>query len=207
MKCVKRAGIFLLTAVITAETPVMPGYGAQSGTWEGTAPERLRPSRAYSASASVPSKATPSRPSGQKATSSVTATASTPSQTPEIVIAFEAVRPDPQELPSWYSKMKQSLFRTSRHYYFTDRYGQEQYRIYGYYEEESQARWYECDARGLVTNESQFVDLDWEDAYLAPFRWKSGEVGIGEIRRLWEQSCGPYEETGYPEVISGRKEL
>ncbi|MFR1080494.1 InlB B-repeat-containing protein [Enterocloster sp.] len=206
MKCVKRAGIFLLTAVITAETPVMPGYGAQSGTWEGTAPERLRPSRAYSASASVPSKATPSRPSGQKATSSVTATASTPSQTPEIVIAFEAVRPDPQELPSWYSKMKQSLFRTSRHYYFTDRYGQEQYRIYGYYEEESQARWYECDARGLVTNESQFVDLDWEDAYLAPFRWKSGEVGIGEIRRLWEQSCGPYEETGYPEVISGRKE-
>ena len=56
---------------------------------------------------SIPSEATPSE--------------ATPSEAvPVEVIEFESIEPD--EVPSWYTKVKKRLFGGKKHYQFTDRY-------------------------------------------------------------------------------------
>ena len=130
---------------------------------------------------SIPSEATPSE--------------ATPSEAvPVEVIEFESIEPD--EVPSWYTKVKRRLFGGKKHYQFTDRYGEEHHRIYGYYEEEAEAAWYECQPDGSVTNESFWIDLEWEDLNLAPLRWEAAEPQADDIRDLSERIFGDAEMLG-----------
>ena len=132
-------------------------------------------------SVSIPSEATPSE--------------ATPSEAvPVEVIEFESIEPD--EVPSWYTKVKKRLFGGKKHYQFTDRYGEEHHRIYGYYEEEAEAAWYECQPDGSVTNESFWIDLEWEDLNLAPLRWEAAEPQADDIRDLSERIFGDAEMLG-----------
>ena len=132
-------------------------------------------------SVSISSEATPSE--------------ATPSEAvPVEVIEFESIEPD--EVPSWYTKVKRRLFGGKKHYQFTDRYGEEHHRIYGYYEEEAEAAWYECQPDGSVTNESFWIDLEWEDLNLAPLRWEAAEPQADDIRDLSERIFGDAEMLG-----------
>lgn len=132
-------------------------------------------------SVSISSEATPSE--------------ATPSEAvPVEVIEFESIEPD--EVPSWYTKVKKRLFGGKKHYQFTDRYGEEHHRIYGYYEEEAEAAWYECQPDGSVTNESFWIDLEWEDLNLAPLRWEAAEPQADDIRDLSERIFGDAEMLG-----------
>lgn len=110
------------------------------------------------------------------------------------MIEFESIEPD--EVPSWYTKVKKRLFGGKKHYQFTDRYGEEHHRIYGYYEEEAEAAWYECQPDGSVTNESFWIDLEWEDLNLAPLRWEAAEPQADDIRDLSERIFGDAEMLG-----------
>ena len=140
---------------------------------------------------SIPSEATPSEAIPSEATPSE----ATPSEAvPVEVIEFESIEPD--EVPSWYTKVKKRLFGGKKHYQFTDRYGEEHHRIYGYYEEEAEAAWYECQPDGSVTNESFWIDLEWEDLNLAPLRWEAAEPQADDIRDLSERIFGDAEMLG-----------
>ena len=140
---------------------------------------------------SIPSEATPSEATPSEATPSE----ATPSEAvPVEVIEFESIEPD--EVPSWYTKVKKRLFGGKKHYQFTDRYGEEHHRIYGYYEEEAEAAWYECQLDGSVTNESFWIDLEWEDLNLAPLRWEAAEPQADDIRDLSERIFGDAEMLG-----------
>ena len=135
---------------------------------------------------SIPSEATPSEATPSEATPS--------EAVPVEVIEFESIEPD--EVPSWYTKVKKRLFGGKKHYQFTDRYGEEHHRIYGYYEEEAEAAWYECQPDGSVTNESFWIDLEWEDLNLAPLRWEAAEPQADDIRDLSERIFGDAEMLG-----------
>ena len=135
---------------------------------------------------SIPSEATPSEATPSEATPS--------EAVPVEVIEFESIEPD--EVPSWYTKVKKRLFGGKKHYQFTDRYGEEHHRIYGYYEEEAEAAWYECQLDGSVTNESFWIDLEWEDLNLAPLRWEAAEPQADDIQDLSERIFGDAEMLG-----------
>lgn len=137
-----------------------------------------------------PSKATPSEVIPSEATPSE----ATPSQigTPTIEVRFQASQPD--DIPSWYVKTKRRIFKGKSHYYFIDRFGQEQHRIYGFYEDGSDADWYECDEKGKVTNANQMIDLDWEDMVIAPLRWESIEPMPEDVCSLSSLLYGAYDQ-------------
>ena len=165
---IKRIGMIVLMTAMLTNSIVYAGSLISDGTGGGA----LRKVR-ENVSKSSPSEASPSEASPSEAT---------PSEpqvrmgTPVVEIDFESA--EPEDVPSWYTKIKGRLLGGRTHYEFEDRYGNIQHRIYGYYDEETDAEWYECDERGRVTNESQWIDLLWEDWVLAPLRWESAEVGI-----------------------------
>ena len=148
-----------------------------------------------------PSTATPSQATPSTATPSIaTPSEATPSQAiPVEVIRFESI--EPEEVPSWYIKVKKGLFGGRKHYQFTDRYGEVRHRIFGYYEDESEATWYECEPDGSVTNESFWIDLEWEDLNLAPLRWEAAEPVAEDIRDLSERIFGDGEIIGDIDLV------
>lgn len=139
---------------------------------------------------------TPSQVTPPIATPSIaTPSEATPSQAiPVEMIRFESI--EPEEVPSWYIKVKKGLFGGRKHYQFTDRYGEVRHRAFGYYEDESEATWYECEPDGSVTNESFWIDLEWEDLNLAPLRWEAAEPQADDIRDLSERIFGDAEMLG-----------
>ena len=161
-----------------------PPDRAESEDIEPDSIPKATPSEA-NASKKHPSTATPSEATPSTATpSEATPSEATPSQvgTPTLEVEFQLTTPD--DVPSWYKKTRRRIFKGKTHYYFTDRFGQEQHRIYGFYEDDSDADWYECDEKGKVTNASQMIDLVWEDMVLAPLRWESIEPMPEDIKSL-----------------------
>ena len=139
--------IVLMTAMLT-NSIVYAGSLISDGTGGGALRKVRENVSKSSPSEASPSEATPSEPQVLMGT-------------PVVEIDFESA--EPEDVPSWYTKIKGRLLGGRTHYEFEDRYGNIQHRIYGYYDEETDAEWYECDERGRVTNESQWIDLLWED--------------------------------------------
>lgn len=92
-------------------------------------------------------------------------------------VKFKHETPDFEEIPVWYTRVK---YKSTTYYKFTDRNNQIQYRIYGYYDECDEAEWYVCNERAEVTNYSEWVDFEWEDMNLAPYRYRSFDVTDSE---------------------------
>ena len=200
----KRLCVFLLSAAVCLGG--LPVYGAVIGNEEAVylSEERESPSEGR---AVLPAK---SRDSSEDMaswdtladTSSRDTAAATPSQgtaavTPSQGVPVEAVSflaAVPDEVPSWYVKIKGSAAGGQAHYQFTDRYGTLQHRIYGCYEDEAEECWYECEADGTVTNESMFVDLEWEDRNLAPYRYESTDPTEEDFRELSARLYGLPDE-------------
>ena len=112
--------IVLMTAMLT-NSIVYAGSLISDGTGGGA----LRKVR-ENVSKSSPSEASPSEASPSEAT---------PSEpqvrmgTPVVEIDFESA--EPEDVPSWYTKIKGRLLGGKTQYEFEDRYGNIQHRIYG----------------------------------------------------------------------------
>ena len=182
MKAKRIISLFLAVAIIATSigygppavgAQYMPYIELEEDASIATPSEAVRPDNKATSSEAVrpDNKATPS--GAVRRDNKATPSGAVPSEEKEAPSEAEKkfVRVEPEEIPEYYNKTSQS----GKYFWkFEDRYGNEQYRNYGFVQGEAEfPLWYESDSKGMVEVHSVSINLDEEFYDLAPYIYES----------------------------------
>lgn len=118
------------------------------------------------------SEATPSSALRATVSEAIPSTAATLSEaTPSVAAKFKCLEPD--DVPEYYQATK---YRGKKIWKFKDRFGETQYRLYGYFTEAvEEPLWYNSDSAGVIEDENEYINLDNEYWEMSPYLYESAE--------------------------------